>query len=123
MRSSRLKFKTVSSYLAAVPKEQRDVLQRMRRTIKAAAPRAEEVISYGIPGYKHCGMLVFFAAFRDHCSFFPASKLILKNFAKELQPFKVKGSTIHFTPQNPLPAALLKKMVKARVAQNEARRK
>jgi uncharacterized protein YdhG (YjbR/CyaY superfamily) len=82
---------------------------------------AEETISYGIPAFKYHGPLVFFAAFKNHCSFFGVSKLLIEKFSGELEPYDVSGTTIHFSAQNPLPATLVKKIVKARIEQNEAR--
>ena len=113
----------VDAYLAALPEAQRAALEKLRALIKAAAPKAGELISYRIPAYKQNGMLVFFAAFKDHCSLFPASRSILTTFSSELAPFRISGTTIHFSPEHPLPATLVKKIVKARIAQNEARAK
>jgi uncharacterized protein YdhG (YjbR/CyaY superfamily) len=101
----------------------RAVLTRLRRTIRAAAPGAEEVISYSMPAYKLNGVLVYFAAFENHCSFFPASKAILKRFAKELRPFDASGATIRFTSDHPLPATLVRRIVRARIQENEERRR
>jgi uncharacterized protein YdhG (YjbR/CyaY superfamily) len=113
--------KNVDEYLAAVPKEVRAVLEDLRRTIKAAAPKAEEAISYQIPTFKYHGPLVFFAAFKNHCSFYVVSKSIMKTFSSELKPYDTSGTTIHFSVENPLPATLIKKIVKARIEENEAR--
>jgi uncharacterized protein YdhG (YjbR/CyaY superfamily) len=115
--------KDVDTYLTSVPPDLRAVLQKLRKTIKSAAPQAEEVISYQMPAYKYKGVLVYFAAFKNHCSFFPASKSILKIFESELKRFEASGATIHFTVEKPLPAALVRKIVKARIKQNEERRK
>jgi uncharacterized protein YdhG (YjbR/CyaY superfamily) len=111
--------KNIDGYLAALPDEVRFALEKLRKTIKAAAPKAEEVISYQMPAFKYHGPLVFFAAFKSHCSLFVASKTILKTFATELKPFHTAGTTIHFSPENPLPATLVKKIVKARIKENE----
>ena len=110
---------TVDDYLAALPEEARATLEKIRKTIKAAAPKATEVISYQIPMYKHHGMLVGFAAFKDHCSFFPGTKA-LATYKDELKAYKTSKGTIRFPIGKPLPAALVKKLVKARVADNEA---
>jgi uncharacterized protein YdhG (YjbR/CyaY superfamily) len=112
---------TVDDYLAALPAKERAVLQELRRVIKSAAPEAEEVISYNIPLYKHRGHLVGFGAFKDHCSLFVTNSAVREQFARELEPYEVEHTTIHFTAENPLPAPLVKKIVKARVAENEAR--
>ena len=115
--------KNVDEYLAAAPEEVRPVLEKLRRTIRAAAPKAEEVISYQIPMFKYHGPLVFFAAFRNHCSFYVVSKPIMETFSSELKPWDTSGTTIHFSAKNPLPASLVKKIVKARIEENEAKAK
>ncbi len=113
--------KSVDEYLRALPKPARTALENLRRTIQAAAPKAEELISYRIPTYKYMGPLVHFAAFEDHCSLIVVNKDLLAGLKKELQPYKTSGTTIHFTPEKPLPAALVRKIVKARIKENEAR--
>jgi len=116
------KFASVAAYLRAVPPAPRAALQKLRKTIKAAAPEATELISYGIPAFKHHGMLVFYAAFKDHCSLFGISAALMKTHKKALARYEMSKGTIRFTADKPLPAALVRKLVKARVAQNEARR-
>jgi uncharacterized protein YdhG (YjbR/CyaY superfamily) len=111
----------VDAYLAAVPEDARATLERLRKTIRAAAPKAVEVISYGIPMFKHHGGLVSYAAFKDHCSFFPMSKAVIEAHRDELRPYHAGKGTLHFTASRPLPAALVKKLVRARIAENEAR--
>lgn len=115
--------KNLDEYLAAAPEDVRPVLEKLRRTIRAAAPKAEEVISYQIPMFKYHGPLVFFAAFRNHCSFYVVSKPIMETFSSELKPWDTSGTTIHFSAKNPLPASLVKKIVKARIEENEAKAK
>jgi uncharacterized protein YdhG (YjbR/CyaY superfamily) len=110
----------VDEYLAGVPKEARATLEKLRQTIKAAAPMASEVISYQMPMYKHHGMVVGFAAFKDHCSFFPGAKPI-ETYKDELKAYKTSKETIRFPIGKPLPATLVKKLVKARMAENEKR--
>jgi uncharacterized protein YdhG (YjbR/CyaY superfamily) len=110
----------VDSYLSSVPPALRTVLENLRRGIKAAAPKAEEIISYRIPTYKYHGPLVHFVAREDYCSFIVASKAVLESFKSELADYNTSGTTIHFTAENPLPAALVKKIVKARIAENES---
>ena len=114
--------KNVDEYLHSLPEAVRFTLEKLRQTIKLAAPQAEEVISYQIPSYKHKGPLVHFAAFKDHCSLFVVNKNILQTFSKELEPYKTSGTTIHFTPDKPLPAALVQKIVKIRIRENEGRK-
>lgn len=111
--------KDVDAYLASAPPHMRAVLKELRQAIKAAAPKAEEVISYQIPTYKYHGPLVHFVARADYCSFIAVSKTVLGKFKGELEGFDTSGTTIHFTAEHPLPAALVKKIVKARVAENE----
>jgi len=112
----------VEAYLAAVPEPARSTLEKLRATIRAAAPEAAtEAISYGIPSFQYKGGLVAYAAFKRHCSFFPMGAKAIEDFADELEGFRVSKGTVHFTPEKPLPAALVKKMVKACVARNEAK--
>jgi uncharacterized protein YdhG (YjbR/CyaY superfamily) len=111
---------TVDDYLAALPEEARTTLEKLRKTIKAAAPKATEVISYQIPMYKQQGMLVGFAAFKNHCSFFPGAKAIATH-KDELKAYGTSKGTIRFPTGKPLPATLVKKLVKERIAENEKR--
>ena len=113
----------VEAYLAACPEPHRTTLEKMRAMIRAAAPKeATEVISYGMPAFRYKGGLVGYAAFKEHCSFFPMSGRVVEEFAGELKAYKTSKGTIQFPVDKPLPAALVKKMVKARIAQNEARK-
>jgi uncharacterized protein YdhG (YjbR/CyaY superfamily) len=114
--------KTVDEYLAGVPKEARATLEKLRKTIKAAAPMASEGISYQMPMYKHHGMVVGFAAFKDHCSIFPGSA-VMDAHKVELSRYDTSKGTVRFPANKPLPAALVKKLVKARIKENEARAK
>jgi len=114
--------KTVDEYLSRVPPESRDALQRLRKIIKAAAPDAEEVISYHMPAFRQNRVLVYVAAFKDHCSFFVGSLKIRRQFSAKLKPFAAGKSTFNFTPDRPLPAQLVTRIVKARVAENAAHR-
>ena len=122
MKGRMKKFASVADYLRAVPPAPRAALQKLRKTIKAAAPNATELISYGIPGYQHHGMLVYFAAFKNHCSLFGVGTALMKTHQKALAPYKMSKGTVQFTVDKPLPTALVRKLVKARIAQNEARR-
>jgi len=115
------KFASVAAYLKAVPPAQRAALQKLRTTIRVAAPEATEVISYGIPMFKHHGMLVGYAAFRDHCSLF-MSTAITHALKQELASYDTSKGTIRFTADKPLPVTLVRKLVKARIAQNERKR-
>jgi uncharacterized protein YdhG (YjbR/CyaY superfamily) len=116
-----LQASDVDEYLDAFPEKVRTALGKLRNSIKAAAPKAEEIISYQIPTYKYMGPLVHFAAFETHCSFIVVSKSIMEIFEKELLVYKTSGRTIHFSPEKPLPAVLVKKIVKMRIKENEAR--
>ena len=116
------KVASVDDYMKSVPKDMRTALDRLRKTIKAAAPDAEEVISYNIPAFRQNGMLVYFAAFKDHCTFFVGSAKVRRQFSAELKTFKAGKGTVHFTPDRPLPADLVRRIVKARVAENATRR-
>jgi len=113
--------KTVDEYLAAVAPEVQAVLEQLRMTIKAAAPEAEETISYQIPTYKYHGPLVHFVARGSYCSFIVVSRLVLETFKDELKDYDISGTTIHFTPGHPLLPALVEKIVKARIRENEGR--
>jgi uncharacterized protein YdhG (YjbR/CyaY superfamily) len=112
--------RNVDEYLAGVPKEARATLAKLRKTIKAAAPRASEVISYQMPMYKHHGMVIGFAAFKNHCSIFPGSA-VMDEYKEELSRYDTSKGTIRFPASKPLPAALVTKLVKARIKENEAR--
>ena len=113
----------VDEYLARVPKPARNTLKKIRAMIRSAVPpEATEVISYGMPAFKHKGVLVWYAAFSNHCSLFPTAAVI-ETFKKELKGFSISKGTIQFPTDKPLPAALVRKMVKARVAQVEGKKR
>lgn len=115
--------KDVDEYLAGVPEPARGTLKKVRAAIRSAAPpEATETISYGIPALKYKGVLVWFAAFSDHCSLFPTAAIIEK-FEKELKGYTTSKGTIHFPTDKPLPSALIRKMVKARVGQIESKKR
>jgi uncharacterized protein YdhG (YjbR/CyaY superfamily) len=112
--------KSVDEYLAGVPEPARSTLAKVRAVIRSVVPaETTEVISYGMPTFKYKRGLVAFAAFSDHCSFFPLGASVLDALAEDLKPFRVAKGTLHFPLDKPLPAALVKKIVKARIAQNE----
>ena len=113
----------VERYLSQLPNASRATLEQLRRTIKSVVPEAIEVISYQIPTFKHNGrMLVSYAGFRDHCSFFPGAGPI-ETHKRELESFPTSKGTIRFTPEEPLPATLVKKLVKTRIKLNDAAEK
>ena len=125
-RGSAPKPKTISNsvdeYLASVPEPARTTLQKVRAVIRTIAPpEATEGISYGIPTFKYKGMLASFAAFSDHCSLFPGAGPTVE-FKNELKAFQTSKGTIRFAPDKPLPATLLKKLLKARIAENERKK-
>jgi uncharacterized protein YdhG (YjbR/CyaY superfamily) len=113
----------VESYLAACPEPHRTTLEKLRATIRSVVPKeTTEAISYGMPSFRYKGGLVGYAAFKAHCSFFPMSGSLVEEFADELKAYKTAKGTIQFPVDKPLPAALVKKMVRARVAQNDAKK-
>jgi len=115
--------KNVDEYLAGVPEPARSTLKKTRSVIRAAAPpEAIETISYGMPTFKYKGALMWYAAFSDHCSLFPTAAVIAE-FKNELKAFEISKGTIRFPVDKPLPATLLKRMVKARVAQLEKKKR
>lgn len=111
----------VDAYLAQFSGKQKAVLERVRRAIRAAAPEAEEVISYQIPMYRLQGPVAGFAGFKNHCSFFPTSYAIMAAFQEELKPFDVSKGTIRFSPDRPLPLTLIRKLVLAKIQENRER--
>ncbi|MFY9793373.1 MAG: DUF1801 domain-containing protein [Candidatus Sulfotelmatobacter sp.] len=114
--------RTVDEYLARLPEPSRGALQRVRTIIRdVIPPEATEVISYGIPTFKYNGMLMSFAAFSNHCSVFPGAGPI-EEFQKDLKNFRTAKGTIQFAPEKPLPSGLLKKLVKARMRENERKK-
>jgi len=115
--------RTVEEYLDLFPEAQKTVLEKIRKTIKDAAPMAEESISYGMPGYKLNGVLVYFGGFKNHCSFFPAGNSIIKKFSDELKGYKTSKGTIQFPLDEPLPVSLIKAMVKEKMRENEIKQK
>jgi len=115
---------SVENYLAALPQESRAALERLRRTIKAAAPEATETISYMMPAFRdHGRLLVSYAAFKDHCSLFPMSMKVIETHKEELKSYLSGRGTIRFTTAKPLPRALVRKIVKERIEENAARRR
>jgi uncharacterized protein YdhG (YjbR/CyaY superfamily) len=111
--------KNIDEYLAGVPEPARTTLEKMRTTIQTALPsQATETISYGIPAFKLKKILVYFAAFTNHCSLFPTAAII-EEFKDDLAGYTISKGTVQFPTNKPMPAALVKKMVRARVAQHD----
>jgi uncharacterized protein YdhG (YjbR/CyaY superfamily) len=110
---------TIDEYLARVDADKRAALERLRKIIRAAAPKAEESISYGLATFRlNERPLVAFGASTNHCAFYPLSSNTVKAFQDELEGFETSKGTIRFRPDKPLPVALVRKLVKARIAEN-----
>jgi uncharacterized protein YdhG (YjbR/CyaY superfamily) len=112
---------TIDEYLANVDADKRAALERLRKIIKATAPAAQEAITYRIPMFRLNGMLVGFAAAKEHCSFYPCDSTTIKSLKAELKNYTTSKGAIQFQPEKPLPVALVKKIVKARIAANAAK--
>ena len=112
------KFRTVDEYLSRLPKTAKDNVEGLRKTIRRAAPQAEEVISYNMPALKWNGMLVWYAAFKKHIGFYPKASAILA-FKEELKDYKTSKGAIQLPLEKTIPAALVKKIVRFRVEENE----
>ena len=118
--AAKRKAKTIDEYIAAAGADQRAALEQLRRTIKAAVPQAEECISYGVAAFRLNGkLLVGFGAAARHCTFFPMSGHTVHDHQEELEDFETSKGAIRFQPAKPLPAALVRKLIKARIAENE----
>ena len=112
----------VDAYLAKVPEPARATLEKVRATIRSVVPaETTEGLSYGMPTFRYKGALVAYAAFKDHCSFFPCQASLIDQMKDELKNYRTSKGTLQFPLDKPLPAALVKKMVKARIAENERR--
>jgi uncharacterized protein YdhG (YjbR/CyaY superfamily) len=112
------KPKTIDDYLDSLSDDKRAALEKLRKTIRAAAPKAEECISYQIPAFRQNGMLVGFGASANHCSFFPFNSTTVAAHKSELKSYETSKGAIRFVPEKLLPAALVRKLVKARLAEN-----
>jgi uncharacterized protein YdhG (YjbR/CyaY superfamily) len=115
---SRPRPQTIDEYLSRLSDDKRRALEKLRRTIRAAAPKAEECISYGLPAFRLGRMLVAFGAARNHCAFYPMSSTIVGAFESELRGYSTSKGTIRFSADKPLPATLVRKIVKARIVEN-----
>lgn len=112
-------FKSIDEYIAAQSGDKKAALERLRQLIRSIVPQAEESISYQIPMFQYHGALVGFAAHTNHCSFTTANATTLERFREDLKNFKFSPSTVQFSPEKPLPDELIRKIVQARVAENE----
>lgn len=108
----------VDKYIAGFPKDTQNLLTQLRETIIKAAPGADEVISYQMPAYKYCGMLVYFAGYKNHIGFYPTASGI-EAFKKELSVYKGAKGSVQFPLDKPLPLQLITKIVKFRMKENQ----
>ena len=114
-------MKSVDEYIAGFPPDVQKIRRKMRTTIRKAAPDAEETISYQIPAFKQNGALVYFAAHRAHIGMYPITRTVNEQFSKELSPYAAGKSTARFPLDEPIPYALIKRIVTLRVKQNRAK--
>ena len=113
---------TVDEYIAALPDDRREAMSLLRRTIRAAAPDATEVITYKMPGFKaHGSFLVSYDTFKHHYSLFPASEAVVNGLGDEIRPYLAGKGTIRFPASRPIPVDLVSRIVAIRLAENEAR--
>lgn len=111
-------YASVDDYIAAQPETVRPLLERMRSTIRRAAPKAQESIAYQIPAYKlNRYPVAFFASFKEHVSLYPVIGAVAKQFAKECEPYRTSKSTLRFALNEPLPVKLIAAIVKFRAAE------
>jgi uncharacterized protein YdhG (YjbR/CyaY superfamily) len=115
-------YKNIDEYIAGFPENVQNILQYLRRVIHEAAPEAQETISYSMPAFKQNGILVYFAAFKDHIGFFPTSSGV-SAFTRELAPYDISKGTVRFPLAKPLPVNLIKKIVKFRAQENRNQKK
>jgi uncharacterized protein YdhG (YjbR/CyaY superfamily) len=107
----------IGKYIAGFPAETRRLLEQLRAMVRKAAPEAEEVISYGMPAYKYHGIVLYFAGYNHHIGFYPTSSAI-EAFKKELSVYKGAKGSVQFPLDKPLPADLIKRIVRFRVQEN-----
>ena len=113
------KPQNIDDYLATLSEDKRAALEKLRKTIKAVAPKAEECISYSLPAFRLDGrLLVGFGATASHCAFYPMSSTTVATLAKDLEAYDTSKGTIRFQPDEPLPDALVRKVVRTRIAEN-----
>jgi uncharacterized protein YdhG (YjbR/CyaY superfamily) len=113
---------SVDGYPAALPQASRPALEKLRKVVRAPAPRATEALFYGVPASRdHRSVIVAYAAFHDHCSLFPLRARVIKAHRDKLRPYSTGKGTMRFTAARPLPAALVRRMVEARIAENAER--
>ncbi len=115
-------FKTIDEYILSFPKNVQNILQELRQVIRETAPEAEEAISYQMPAFRLNGILVYFAAFKNHISFFPTSSAI-EEFKEKLSPYEISKGTVRFPMNEPIPFDLIKEMLRFRVKENLSKKK
>jgi uncharacterized protein YdhG (YjbR/CyaY superfamily) len=115
-------FKAIDEYIATFPKNIQIILEELRQAIRDSAPDAEEVISYQMPAFRLKGILVYFAALKNHIGFYPTSSAVTK-FRKDLSKYEVSKGTVRFPIEEPIPLDLVKKMVRYRVKENLSKKK
>jgi uncharacterized protein YdhG (YjbR/CyaY superfamily) len=116
-----IKFATVNEYLTSFPEKERKILERFRKAILQAAPGSEEIISYNMPAYRQNGILVYFAAHKEHIGFYPADTSFHDVFKGDLANFQISKGTIRFPMNNEIPIDFIERIVKYRVKQNQVR--
>ncbi len=115
---------TIDEFLAPLPDAQRQALEHLRQVIRQAAPQATEAIAYGVPAFKLGGKpFVSLGAAKDHCSFYVQSPEVMRQFADELAGFRTTKGTVHFTPEKPIPDELVRRLVRARMAESGAQQR
>ena len=118
------KIRSTDEYLALLSEEQRGTLEKLRKDIKTAAPKAEEYLYYHLPAFRLDGSLVVaYGAAANHCALYPGSSSTVEELKEELKAYQTSKGTIRFPSNKPLPTTLVRKVVRARIAENEARRK
>jgi uncharacterized protein YdhG (YjbR/CyaY superfamily) len=122
MATHKKAFKTIDEYIAAFPENVQSILEELRQAIRESAPEAEEAISYQMPSFKLNGILVWFAAFKNHIGFYPKTSVI-EAFKEELSDYEVTKGTIRFPMNKPIPLDLIKKIVKYRIKENLQKKK
>lgn len=115
-------YENIDEYIKTFPPNIQGILEKIRQTIRKAAPEAEEIISYQMPAFRLNGVLVYFAAFKDHIGFFPTASGV-EAFKKELEHYKRSKGTIHFPLNEPIPLDLVEKIVEYRVNENLKKKK
>jgi uncharacterized protein YdhG (YjbR/CyaY superfamily) len=121
MKGPKKGYRTIDEYICDFPKDIQGILKALRQAIRESAPKAEETISYQMPAFRLNGILVYFAAFRDHISFFPGSSGVAA-FKKELSQYEISKGTIRFPLDKPIPLDLVKEIVKYRVKENMSKK-